>query len=106
MGVRGELFLTDYIKLWKEWESLVEKISQDECCKFWTYILQHRTKKLETTFAESLKKLPATSSDSDKIYDKRDVFVWYPKPTFAPLPRSTLSQSQSRSSTITKLQDA
>ncbi|MED6205579.1 hypothetical protein PIB30_118570 [Stylosanthes scabra] len=109
MGVRGEPSLRDYIKLWKEWESSVEKISQDECCKFWTYLIKHRSKKSETDLAESLKKLPATSSDSDQIYllDKGDVFVadnlhlknlfqqdgvfvWYPKPTLASLPRSEL----------------
>ncbi|XP_057750297.1 uncharacterized protein LOC130968840 [Arachis stenosperma] len=108
MGVRGEPSLIDYIELWKEWESSGKKISQDECCKFWTYLLQHRTKKSETMIAENLMKLPATS-DSDKVVllEKRDVFVadnlhlknlfqqdgvfvWYPKQSLASLPRSEL----------------
>ncbi|RDX71797.1 hypothetical protein CR513_48797, partial [Mucuna pruriens] len=108
MGVRSMPSLDDYIEVWKEWESSVEQLSHDKCCKFWTYVLQHERKKTVKNLAESLTKLPTTSgSGLISLLDKRDVFVadnlhlknlfeqervfvWYPEPSLASLPRSEL----------------
>ncbi|XP_061338867.1 uncharacterized protein LOC133285633 [Gastrolobium bilobum] len=108
MDVRSKPSLDDYIELWKEWESSGEQLSHDKCCKFWTFVLQHKSQKKEKNLAESFMKLPTTSgSHLISLLEKRDVFVadnlhlknlfeqeklfiWYPKPSLASLQISEL----------------
>ncbi|XP_028766278.1 uncharacterized protein LOC114724136 [Neltuma alba] len=108
LGVRSNPQVDDYIELWKEWENSVEQISQDKCCKFWSFILQHNSQKTRKKLSESLMKLPVTSDSSgillsDKsdvfvadnlymknLFEKQRVFVWYPQPSLPSLDRLEL----------------
>ncbi|XP_062115851.1 uncharacterized protein LOC133829994 [Humulus lupulus] len=103
--------IEDYCKLWKCWESSGHKLSHDECCKFWSYIIKHSSSKAEKDLRDKLEKVPVNScSNSIVLVDKHDVFVaddlqlkylfeqssshpifvWYPQPSMPSLPRTKL----------------
>ncbi|KAK4256884.1 hypothetical protein QN277_006549 [Acacia crassicarpa] len=108
LGVRSNPQVDDYIELWKEWENSVEQFSHDKCCKFWSFILQHKSQKTKEMLSKSLMKLPVTSDSngillSDKsdvfvadnlylknLFEKEGVFVWYPQPSLPSLDRHQL----------------
>ncbi|XP_054820804.1 LOW QUALITY PROTEIN: uncharacterized protein LOC129319757 [Prosopis cineraria] len=108
LRVRSNPQVDDYIELWKEWENSVEQFSHYKCCKFWSFILKHNTKKTKEKLFENLKKLPVTSDSSgillsnkshvfvaDNLYMKNlfedeRVFVWYPQPSLPSLDRFVL----------------
>ncbi|XP_027336201.1 uncharacterized protein LOC113850066 [Abrus precatorius] len=97
MEVRNKPSLDDYVNLWNNWESSVERLSYDRCCKFWTFILTHLSTNTEKKLLERLVKLPATSGNNEiflldkngvfipdnlhmkKLFEKEKVFVWYPQ---------------------------
>ncbi|XVE56520.1 hypothetical protein DITRI_Ditri04bG0017200 [Diplodiscus trichospermus] len=110
-GVKSNPSLDDYCKLWKGWETSGHKLSYDECCAFWRFVMQHKSSKNDQILAESLVKVPVDSgSDGIMLVDKRDVFiaddlqlkdlfvrssshplfVWNPQPSLPFLPQTML----------------
>ncbi|KAL6972989.1 hypothetical protein U1Q18_027163 [Sarracenia purpurea var. burkii] len=99
--------LDDYCKLWKAWECTRQRLSHDECCAFWQFVLKHWSLRTEKTLAEQLTKLPVISGSGEILLVERDdafiaddlqlkelfhqcsskpLFVWYPRPTLPSLP--------------------
>ncbi|XP_020203404.1 uncharacterized protein LOC109788952 [Cajanus cajan] len=114
MEVRNKPSLDDYVNLWNDWESSVEQLSYDKCCKFWMFMLKHSTKKTGEKLSDCLEKLsdcleklPATSGNNEiflldkndvfipdnlhlkKLFEQEKVFVWYPQ-NLAPVSRCEL----------------
>ncbi|XP_022737360.1 uncharacterized protein LOC111290334 [Durio zibethinus] len=110
-GVKSNPSLDDYCKLWKGWETSGHRLSHDECCAFWRFVMQHKSSKNEQILSESLVKVPVDSgSGGIMLFDKNDVFiaddlqlkdlfvqsssrplfVWYPQPSLPFLPRTML----------------
>lgn len=110
-GVKSFPSLDDYCKLWKGWETSGHRLSHDECCAFWRFVMQHKSSKNEQILSESLVKVPVDlGSDGIMLFDKHDVFIaddlqlkelflqssshplfaWYPQPSLAVLPRTML----------------
>ncbi|KAI4317520.1 hypothetical protein L6164_025382 [Bauhinia variegata] len=107
LSVKHKPSIDDYIELWEEWESL-EKISHDECCKFWAFVLQHWSQKTEKKLADRLMKLPVPSGPNEilllnkddvfiadnlslkTLFEDENVFIWYPQQSLPSLPRSEL----------------
>ncbi|KAK8710798.1 hypothetical protein V6N13_146108 [Hibiscus sabdariffa] len=110
-GVRSNPSLDDYFKLWKDWEASGHRLSHQECCAFWRFVMQHKSSKTEQMLCESLGKVPVDSgSDGIMLFDKSDVFiaddlrlrdlfvqsssrplfVWYPQPSLPSLPQTRL----------------
>ncbi|KAL2319840.1 hypothetical protein Fmac_028809 [Flemingia macrophylla] len=108
MEVRNKPSLDDYVNLWNDWESSVEQLSYDKCCKFWMFMLKHSTKKTGEKLSNGLVKLPAATSSNNeifllekndifipdnlhlkKLFEQERVFVWYPH-NLAPLARAEL----------------
>ncbi|RDX63859.1 hypothetical protein CR513_57659, partial [Mucuna pruriens] len=108
MEVRNKPSLDDYVNLWSDWESSVEQLSYDKCCKFWMFVLKHlTTQRTEKKLCDSLVKLPATSGNNEiflldkndvfipdnlhlkKVFEQEKVFVWYPQ-NLVPLSRCEL----------------
>ncbi|TKY68745.1 hypothetical protein E2542_SST05005 [Spatholobus suberectus] len=97
MEVRGQPSLDDYVHLWNDWESSVEQLSYDKCCKFWMFMLKHLNTNTEKKLCSNLVKLPATSGNNEiflldrndvfipdnlhlkKLFEQEKVFVWYPQ---------------------------
>ncbi|KAE8727113.1 DNA binding,ATP binding, putative isoform 2 [Hibiscus syriacus] len=111
LGVKSNPSLDDYCRLWKGWETSGHRLSHDECCAFWRFVLQHKSSKKEKMLSESLEKVPVDSgSDGIMLLDKNDVFigddlqlkdlfvqsssrplfVWYPQPSLPHLPQTML----------------
>ena len=109
--VKGSPCTEDYYRLWKVWESSGQVLSHDECCKFWGYMIKHSSSKTEKPLLHKLVKVPVNSgSDGIVLMNKHDVFVaddlqlkalfeqsssqplfvWYPQPSLASLPRTKL----------------
>ncbi|XP_030970291.1 uncharacterized protein LOC115990619 [Quercus lobata] len=103
--------VSDYCKLWEAWEISGHRLSNDDCLKFWVYVLKHWGEKTEKTITEKLVKLPvASGSDEVLLFNKHDVFiaddlqlkdlfnrfsaqslfVWYPQPSKPSLPQMKL----------------
>ncbi|PQQ17197.1 uncharacterized protein Pyn_20835 [Prunus yedoensis var. nudiflora] len=109
-GVKSCPSIEDYCKLWKVWENFESGLLHDQCCKFWGYVSKHWNSKTEKTLAEALVKLPVNSGSTGILLcNKQDVFiaddlqlqylfeqsshqvfVWYPQPSSASLPRTKL----------------
>ncbi|KAK8703071.1 hypothetical protein V6N13_021401 [Hibiscus sabdariffa] len=110
-GVKSYPSLDDYCKLWKGWETPGHRLSHDECCAFWRFVVRHKGSKKEQMLSESLGKVPVYSGlDGIMLFDKNDVFiaddlhlkelfvqsssrplfVWYPQPSSPLLPRTML----------------
>ncbi|KAL4571543.1 hypothetical protein LXL04_018304 [Taraxacum kok-saghyz] len=104
----------DCCKLWKTWEkSSGRRITHDECCAFWEFVVRNWYLKTENTFTNNLLKLPVFDPTSNRIVlvDKRDVliaddlflidlFQTCSRPIFVWFPQSSL-----KSLTLTKLSD-
>ncbi|KAE9597291.1 putative histidine kinase-like ATPase domain-containing protein [Lupinus albus] len=108
MQVKNKPSVDDYVDLWNDWENSAEHLLEDNCYKFWMFILQQWSPKAEKILFDSLKKLPATSGNNEiflvnkedvfigdnlhlmKLFEGEKVFVWYPKQNFAPLDRCNL----------------
>jgi sacsin len=107
MKVKNKPSLEDYVDLWNDWGSSMKQLPYDECYKFWTSISKHLSACEEKKLAESLMKLPTSSSGNNEIFlvDKKDVFipdnlhmkklfekekvfVWYPQYNMTPLSKS------------------
>ncbi|GAU37289.1 hypothetical protein TSUD_354450 [Trifolium subterraneum] len=109
MEIKNKPSLEDYVDLWNDWGSSMEKLSYDECCRFWMSISKHLSTNEEKILAESLMKLPTTSGNNEiflvdkenafipdnlhmkKLFEKEKVFVWYPQYNMTPLSKSKLS---------------
>ncbi|KAK9036381.1 hypothetical protein V6N11_078385 [Hibiscus sabdariffa] len=110
-GVKSNPSLDDYCKLWKGWETSGHRLSHDECCAFWRFVVRHKGLKKEQMLSECLEKVPVYSGlDGIMLFDKNDVFiaddlhlkelfvqssscplfVWYPQPSSPLLPRTML----------------
>ncbi|OIV93309.1 hypothetical protein TanjilG_14560 [Lupinus angustifolius] len=108
LEVKNKPSVDDYVDLWNGWESSLECLSDDNCYKFWMFILQQWNAKTEKTLSEKLMKLPATAGNNEifllnkedvfigdnlhlmKLFEGEKVFVWFPKQNFAPLDRCKL----------------
>ncbi|KAJ1427869.1 Histidine kinase/HSP90-like ATPase superfamily [Sesbania bispinosa] len=108
MNVRNKPSLDDYVDLWNDWESSVEQLSYDKCCKFWMFILKHLSTNMEKKLSDSVMKLPVTSGDNEiflldkedvfipdnlhlkKLFEQEKIFVWCPQQNLSPLSRCKL----------------
>ncbi|GLT39951.1 hypothetical protein SLA2020_141160 [Shorea laevis] len=107
--VRSYPSLDDYCKIWTAWEASRSRLSNDECCAFWGYVLRNQISETERILAERLVKLPVdSSSDGVFLFDKQAVFiaddlqlkdlfvqhsplfVWYPRRSLPTIPRARL----------------
>ncbi|KDP22565.1 hypothetical protein JCGZ_26396 [Jatropha curcas] len=110
-GVKYSPSLDDYCQLWKSWERTRSQLTNAECCAFWKCVMKHGSSKIAKALLDDLEKLPVVSCSGEIfLFDKRDVFiaddlqlkdlfekfstqpifVWYPQPSVASLPRSSL----------------
>ncbi|XP_010550746.1 PREDICTED: uncharacterized protein LOC104821528 [Tarenaya hassleriana] len=118
LNVRTNPSLEDYCELWKDWEGKWDKLSSEDCCSFWRFVLKHsHNTKAQEFLSESLTRLPVNSTgDRNEIEEEEvllcnksdvfiaddlllkdlfknsPVFVWYPQPSIPTLPRTKLLQ--------------
>ncbi|CAH8360554.1 unnamed protein product [Eruca vesicaria subsp. sativa] len=107
--VRRTPSVNDYYALWKDWERTKDRLSNHECCAFWSFLVRHGIS--EELLSESFSRLPVKTQDNSDdggilLSSKSDVFiaddlllkdlfidspvfVWYPTPSI-----STLSQTK------------
>ncbi|KAL5978976.1 hypothetical protein ACLOJK_018871, partial [Asimina triloba] len=111
-GVRSNPTVEDYCSLWQDWENTGHKMTNEDCCSFWTFIAKHWTKKVEGILSSSIAKVPVnTNLGGIKLVGKRDafipddlhlkalfeeaseepIFVWYPQPSKPGIPRDKLN---------------
>ncbi|XP_050150899.1 uncharacterized protein LOC126625839 [Malus sylvestris] len=109
-GIRSHPSVDDYLNLWKVWESSESELLHDQCCMFWLYVSKHWNLKTEKSPADAVVKVPVYSRSGkillcNKEYvfiaddlqlqclfeqSSQSIFVWYPQPSLASLPRTKL----------------
>ncbi|KAL1217317.1 Protein NO VEIN [Cardamine amara subsp. amara] len=112
-GVRANPSLEDYCDLWKDWERTKNRLSYEECCAFWRFIVRHSDSiKASKLLSESFSRLPVNAPDSNDdegimlsnisdvfiaddlllqdLFIGSPVFVWYPTPSVPTLSRTKL----------------
>ncbi|CAH8267920.1 unnamed protein product [Arabidopsis lyrata] len=112
-GVRTNPSIEDYCELWKDWEKTKNRLSNDECCAFWSFVVRHSdTMKAEKLLSESFSCLPVKAPDCNNnegvmlsnisdvfiaddlllkdMFIDSHVFVWYPSPSIPTLSRTRL----------------
>ncbi|CAN7099299.1 uncharacterized protein LOC103873116 isoform X2 [Brassica rapa] len=112
-NVRITPSVEDYCALWKDWERTKERLSNHECCAFWSFLVRHGIS--EDLLSESFSRLPVKTTDSSNdeegilLSSKSDVFiaddlllkdlfidspvfVWYPTPSNPRLSQTKLME--------------
>lgn len=111
-GVRTIPSIEDYCDLWKDWEGTKDRLSYDECCAFWRFVVRHNTVRAEKLLSELFSRLPVHAPDCSNdegimladisdvfiaddlllkdLFINSPVFVWYPTPSIPTLSRTKL----------------
>ncbi|KAJ0248460.1 ATP/DNA binding protein [Hirschfeldia incana] len=110
--VRTAPSVRDYCALWKEWEETKDRLSNHECCAFWSFLVRYGI--YGNILSESFSRLPVKTPDSSSdggilLSSKSDVFiaddlllkdlfigssvfVWYPTPSIPALSQTKLME--------------
>ncbi|XP_023637923.1 uncharacterized protein LOC17887094 [Capsella rubella] len=110
--VRVNPSIEDYCGLWKYWERTKDSLSNDECCAFWSFVVEHNTFRAKKLLSESFSRLPVHALDCNTdegvmlanisdvfiaddllikdLFINSPVFVWYPTPSTPALSRTKL----------------
>ncbi|VVB04983.1 unnamed protein product [Arabis nemorensis] len=113
-GVRTNPSIDDYCALWKDWETTKDRLSNDECCAFWRFVVRHGNNTVLEFLSKSVSRLPVNAPDSSNnggimlsnmsdvfiaddlllkdLFKGSPVFVWYPTPSIKTLPQTKLME--------------